>query len=294
MKKQYHSDSKVEKLCKIWKTGKYSSKREMAKDVGVNYNTLSALLRKGPRLRETIPCPKGNYRPYKIYGKHFLVYDDGRVWSFSRNRLVGSYNPLGYKWIGVVNDVTGKLENKMVHRIMLEVFVRPPKEGEIGRHLDDNPRNIRLKNLAWGTPAENSADMVSNGTQAHGESNGFAKLTRKIVDLLMKEYDGSEYKPFARAFIRKYGLQVGMLSIVRVLRGQTWSHYTQIEFKQRQQGKLDKRAVIAIHRNLAKWEGSPKEFSRKYAEFLRKHGYLVTSSAVYKAQRGATWPELYR
>jgi len=291
MPKSSMSDRQISKLRKIWESGEYATRRDMAKATGVNYNTLASILR-NKRRKISEHHPAGNCRPYSIYGKRFMVYDDGRIWSFSRNRFVGSYNKLGYKLVPVLNE-HGVMENLRVHRVMLEVFDRPPKKGEVGRHLDDNPRNNTLGNLAWGRPIDNSQDMVANGTQAKGELCGTSKLTNLLVDTLMKEYDGSGYKPFARSFIQKYKLKIGYLSIVRVLRGQTWSHRTGIYFEKRTQGVLDERAVRAIHRNLKKWKGSPKEFSRQFAEFLASKGYAVTASAVYKAQRGVTWPDLY-
>ena len=292
MPKATLSDKKILKLRKIWESGKYATRRDMANATGINYNTLAGLL-KGNRRKAPDSHPSGNCKPYSIYGKCFMVYDDGRVWSFSRNRFIGSYSKQGYKIIPVINH-DGIMENLRVHRVMLEVFVRPPKKGEVARHLDDNKRNNLLANLKWGKPKDNSKDMVRNGTSPKGEINGAAKLTDIVVHVLMREYDGSEYKPFARDFIARYRLKISMLTIVRVLRGQTWQHVTGFNFEKRSQGTLDKKAVLAIYRNLRKWKGSQKEFSRKFAEFLSSKGYSVTASSVYKAQRGITWQELYQ
>ena len=51
-----------------------------------------------------------------------------------------------------------------VHRVAAEVFIGPPPfEGAIVRHLNDNPLDNRVENLAWGTYSENSRDAVANG-----------------------------------------------------------------------------------------------------------------------------------
>jgi hypothetical protein len=50
-----------------------------------------------------------------------------------------------------------------VHVLMLEAFVSPRPEGQVGRHLNDVPDDNRLENLAWGTHQDNSRDSVTNG-----------------------------------------------------------------------------------------------------------------------------------
>lgn len=59
-----------------------------------------------------------------------------------------------------------------VHRLVLSVFVCPPQEYAPGvrveaRHLDGNPANNTLENLAWGsTVKENRADRRRLGEKA--------------------------------------------------------------------------------------------------------------------------------
>lgn len=52
--------------------------------------------------------------------------------------------------------------NLYVHRLMAEAFLGGFPEGTETRHLDSNPRNNRLDNLAVGTKAENMADRAHN------------------------------------------------------------------------------------------------------------------------------------
>ena len=58
-----------------------------------------------------------------------------------------------------------------VHRLVLLAFVCPPEQYAPnvrveGRHLDGNPANNALKNLAWGTVKENRADRRRLGEKA--------------------------------------------------------------------------------------------------------------------------------
>lgn len=69
----------------------------------------------------------------------------------------------------------------LLHRLVMEAFVGPRPPGMVIRHLDGNPRNNRLDNLAYGTPAENSADMIRHGRGCQGERSNTARLTRSLV-----------------------------------------------------------------------------------------------------------------
>jgi hypothetical protein len=58
-----------------------------------------------------------------------------------------------------------------IHRLVLSAFVCPPEQYAPntrveGRHLDGNPANNTLQNLAWGTVKENRADRRRLGEKA--------------------------------------------------------------------------------------------------------------------------------
>jgi len=48
-------------------------------------------------------------------------------------------------------SIRGKRTQVAVHRAVLLAFVGPPEPGEVCRHLNGNPRDNRVENLAWGT-----------------------------------------------------------------------------------------------------------------------------------------------
>ena len=50
-----------------------------------------------------------------------------------------------------------------VHAVVMLVFVGPRPEGKEVRHLNSDRTDCRLDNLAYGTPAENSADTLAAG-----------------------------------------------------------------------------------------------------------------------------------
>ena len=106
--------------------------------------------------------------------------------------------------------------NKLVHRIVWETFRGEIPEGLQVRHLNGNPQDNRLDNLALGTAKDNADDRQRHGTVARGERNGNSKLTRDIVKCI-RETDMSNKEAAAL-----YG--VTTKTIYNVKSGKAWGH----------------------------------------------------------------------
>jgi hypothetical protein len=83
----------------------------------------------------------------------------------------------------------GESYYKFVHHLVLCSFDRPPKEGEVCRHIDGNSLNNHISNLAWGTCLENTHDSIIHGTKTNppinfGESHHNSKLKKSEVKFL--------------------------------------------------------------------------------------------------------------
>ncbi len=108
-----------------------------------------------------------------------------------------------------------------VHRIVLLAWVGPCPPGEVARHLDGNPSNNSVENLAWGTQSENVADSVRHGTRRvhRGSKNGQSKLTEDeaaaIADLVTS---GWKQRDVARFF------GVSQRTVCKINTGAGWSH----------------------------------------------------------------------
>ena len=105
------------------------------------------------------------WRPIAGYEGVYEVSDQGRVRSLDRLvRANSGWRSTGIRYF--TPSPSGKnrkykkvlLRNPkkqyLVHRLVLEAFVGPRPDNCEARHLDGDPSNNRLDNLAWGTKAE--------------------------------------------------------------------------------------------------------------------------------------------
>lgn len=106
-----------------------------------------------------------------------------------------------------------------VHAIVAEAFIGPRPAGMDVRHLDGDPSNNHVSNLAYGTRAENFADAISHGTIRHGSNHRSAKLDEsKVRQIRAMWRSGERQCKIAEAF----GVTGGVVS--QILSGKSWKH----------------------------------------------------------------------
>jgi hypothetical protein len=102
-----------------------------------------------------------------------------------------------------------------VHRAVLEAFVGPCPDMQEARHLNGNPADNRLANLAWGTRLENMADKHVHGTQTRGVDHPPAVLTPEQAAAIRGDERSS------RAVAADYG--VSHTTVLEIRRGNRWA-----------------------------------------------------------------------
>lgn len=105
---------------------------------------------------------------------------------------------------------------RYVHRLVLEAFRGPAGPDEECRHLDGNPANNRLDNLAWGTAQQNTDDKRRHGTIPEGEQVRAHKLTEEQVREIRARYPAES----SRVLARKYN--VAHVTIQKAANGSRW------------------------------------------------------------------------
>lgn len=105
-----------------------------------------------------------------------------------------------------------------VHRLVASAFIGPCPAGKQVAHGDGNPKNNRLSNLRYATPAENQADRILHGTDLRGEDNASSKITEMDV-LEIRAMTGE--MPL-REIGRLFG--IGKSQVFRIVNGTSWAH----------------------------------------------------------------------
>jgi hypothetical protein len=105
------------------------------------------------------------------WGKYFTRILKGK------NLRPGQYNKSGH-----VSVVLGRGTNGMqVHKLVMITFVgERPANADI-RHLDGNPKNNRLDNLAYGTRTENILDVFEQGKAWRNTTKAQAQKVKGLL-----------------------------------------------------------------------------------------------------------------
>lgn len=93
------------------------------------------------------------------FAPYYVVTTEGDVISFRKSvprYLSQTKTNNGHLYV----DIEG--ERYLVHRLIAMAFLTNNNNYPIVRHLDDNPENNALSNLAWGTYKDNTADCIRN------------------------------------------------------------------------------------------------------------------------------------
>ncbi|KDQ65711.1 hypothetical protein DT87_00190 [Streptomyces sp. NTK 937] len=141
----------------------------------------------------------------------YRVSDEGRIRGIRGHVLRPGQDKRGYARVVLMKDRTRVARS--VHRLVLTEFVgEPPGAGAQGAHLDGNPRNNCLSNLAWTSSAENHAHRRQHGTDPVGERNGRAVLSAQdVIDMRQAMSDGMSIRQASELF----GISYSQTSAIR-------------------------------------------------------------------------------
>ena len=89
-------------------------------------------------------------------------------------------NEFGHSHVALYKD---KIQyNKSLHRIVAKAFLPNPNNYPLVRHLNNNPRDNRVENLAWGTYKDNTKDSIDTGTFHYNYHNFTRDEIEKSVE----------------------------------------------------------------------------------------------------------------
>jgi hypothetical protein len=141
-------------------------------------------------------------------------------WEWTGYRPVWADGRGGYGRFGLGGRAAGVA---YAHRFSYELHFGPIPEGMQVCHTCDNRGCVRPDHLYLGTPAQNSRDMAVRDRSPN------RKLTDQQVRWIRAQSAlGVGYRPLARK------LGVGVNTVARAIRGETWGHLDEADRARRQ------------------------------------------------------------
>lgn len=121
----------------------------------------------------------------------------------------------GYNCVQLWHDAVGR--NFGVHQLVALAFI--PGSGPLVRHLDGDPQNNDVSNLAWGGFKENEADKRRHGRTPLGDKHCNSVLTSaRVKEIRQAIALGATDLQLSR----EHG--VARFAIYSVRKGLTWRH----------------------------------------------------------------------
>ena len=150
----------------------------------------------------------------------YMISDYGRVWADKTGQFIKVKRMDNHGHMGVCLCVNGCRHYEYIHRLMAKAFIPNPNGYNIVRHLNDDPSDNCLDNLAWGTQEDNMRDCIANGNShlvtPEERELGLSKLRKEIVAINIKTGEKTIFRGQAEAS-RLLGLQQS--NIWKVLNG---------------------------------------------------------------------------
>ena len=109
-----------------------------------------------------------------------------------------------------------RVRDAHVHRLVAEAFLA--RNGFLVRHLDGDPANNIVGNLAWGSYTDNEADKRRYGRRVEGLKHHNSKLTPSLVRDIRKSQK-TDLQLSRELQIARYAIYAARKRI-------TWKHVT--------------------------------------------------------------------
>lgn len=109
-----------------------------------------------PDLYEYVPVAE--FPDYYVCREGYVMNHKGRVLAYHEG------DDHGHMSVRFYDKEKKKKVDRYLHRVVAEAFIPNPNNLPYVRHLNDDPTDNRVENLAWGTQKDNHEDSVRNRT----------------------------------------------------------------------------------------------------------------------------------
>ena len=155
----------------------------------------------------------------------YIATEEGDIFSVKSKNDVPRPRPLqlkqrdmeGYKYVNVVRR--GKKTHVAVSRMVLCAYTGEWPDDKDAAHLDGDPSNNHIDNLAWATRSENEMMKHDHSTMVIGEDKPDAKLTENEVRQIRVLHEAGHS---AVSLGKRFGCSDK--NIAKIVHRETWRH----------------------------------------------------------------------
>lgn len=99
------------------------------------------------------------WKPVKGF-RDYYISDKGRLYSSLSDSFIRPTPTGDSGHLDVTLWINGRRYHRYIHRLVAEAFIPNPYNLPMVRHLDNDPTNNEVENLAWGTQFDNMHDCI--------------------------------------------------------------------------------------------------------------------------------------
>jgi predicted DNA-binding protein (UPF0251 family) len=142
----------------------------------------------------------------------------------------------------------------------------------------------RLANLSYGTPTQNAADRIRDGSDLRGEQLPFAKLTAEVIAECKRRYAAGETQT---ALAREVG--VHQATVCEAINGKNWAHLVAPEEQVRPRTWLTGEAHTQAKLTWPKVDEIRKRYAAGENQYELAAAFGVSQPVISSVVRHATW-----
>lgn len=150
----------------------------------------------------------------------YWISNKARVWSNATSRFLKPFLADNWGHLGVYLCRNGERCHKYIHKLMAEAFIPNPRNYPVVRHLDDEPDNNIMENLAWGTWRDNTQDAIRNKHFKFSTPEDREKaLDACRIPVIVTDLRSGNRKIYKGVAVAARDLGISRSSVFRILRG---------------------------------------------------------------------------
>lgn len=134
----------------------------------------------------------------KNFSDYEIDVEEGKVWSYKRNRFVGTQHPNGYWYVSLMSD-DGKPHIFLLHRVIWMSANGEIPEGLEVNHLDEDKSNNSISNLNLLTRKENN----NYGTRTQRTSRQVAAYKNGVLVMVFPSTAEAERNGYDHSAVAK-------------------------------------------------------------------------------------------